>query len=163
MYAAIRRMRGDVRAIARNTGIPEHVIRAVRRHLFLGAHEIPIGPNQTMKRRFIADEEVAQLWTCAAGKGAPLTAEGMAAFRRIIAHEYVEYAMMMHGGMPYRSSDPVAWAFEREEWAYSPKPGAFGAHDVAPIADWQTPPWRHYPGLGLGEPRGRSQHGYPES
>jgi hypothetical protein len=94
MYAAIRRMRGDVRRISQAMGVPEGMVRSVRRHLFLVRHEIAVGPNQTVRMRFTADPEIAELWTRATGRGAPLTADEVVALRGVIGHEYVESAMM---------------------------------------------------------------------
>lgn len=152
MYAAIRRMRADVRRDSQATGVPEDVVRSVRRHLFLDTHEIAVAPNETVRMRFTADPKIAELWTRAAGRGALLTADEVTSHKRIMAHEYVERAMMRHGGMPYRSTDPAAWQHIGGEWEYRPMPEALGAHDMAPLADWQSPPWRHYPALGLGQP-----------
>jgi hypothetical protein len=111
MYAAIRRMRGDVHRVSQATGVPEAVVRSVRQHLFLDTHEIAVGPNQTVRMRFAADPEIAELWTRATGRGAPLAADEVAALRRLMSHKYMERAMIRHGGMAYRSPNPAAWQF----------------------------------------------------
>src|SRR5262249_26279337 len=138
--------------ISQSAGIPEDVVRSVRRHLFLDTHEIAVGPGQTIRSRFTADPEIAELWTRATGRGAPLTPEETAVFRRIVAHEYVEHAMMKHGGYPYRSADTRAWIQEGGEWIYRPTPEAFGAHDLAPRPGFPHDPYGHYPTvLGIGK------------
>jgi len=152
LYAAIRRMRGDISRVAQATGAPEDVVRSVRQHLFLDTHEIAVGPNQTVSMRFTADPEIAELWTRAAGRGVPLAADEVAVLRCVIGHEYVERALMRHGEYPYRSADPRAWVQEDGVWVYRPTPEAFGAHDLAPRPGFPDDPYGHYPTvLGIGK------------
>lgn len=144
IYESIRKAAGDTAAIARNTGLPEGALRIIRQHVFFAKHERfdPV-KGEKVTQRFDADEEIAQLWSAAmAGK---LEGDDLAAFRRLMAHEYVE-AMLMRKGLPYQ--DPKAWVKESDgTWTYRPGPGAYGAHDLAPRVDLTGQTFGHYEAL----------------
>jgi hypothetical protein len=95
------------------------------------------GPNRTVQAYFTPDDEVARLWLGAAeGSLEPPDVES---FRRLLVHEYVE-SKLMDSGMPYRSTDPAAYARGFNE----PTAERHGAHDVAPLRDAARPPFDHW-------------------
>lgn len=141
-YDAIAARAGDVEAIARNTGIDPAVVERVREHLFIEEHEIALGPDRTARGNFSPMEEVADPWN-AAVSGA-LQGDELAAFKRLMAHEYVE-SRLMQEGLPFRSAHPDAYALADD--VNLPTPEHFGAHDLAPIGDHGKGPWHIYEGL----------------
>ena len=91
-YDRIRGITDDVPQIAANTNIPEQIISAVRQHIFINEHDIAVGPNQIERFRFVADAEISRLWQLAIST--PLSPEDNYTFHRLIAHKYVEQALM---------------------------------------------------------------------
>ncbi|WP_298914724.1 hypothetical protein [uncultured Nostoc sp.] len=74
--------------------------------------------------RFEADPTISQLWVKAGNQ--ELHGNELAAFKRIVAHEYVELALMKNG-LPYKGT-----------------PQNPGAHELAPHADYVKPPFAHW-------------------
>ncbi len=106
-YSAIRQWDDRaVQSISTNTGTPMSYVRGVHDHLFLQEHRLAMGPQQTVRSHFIAYDEIADLWNRA--KSGRLSAADKAQWDLLIAHEYVERALMK-SGMPYRSADVRAW------------------------------------------------------
>jgi hypothetical protein len=141
-YERIRQMRDDIVAIARNTNIPERVIRQVKTHLFIQVHRIPVAPSEVREMRFTPDPDIARLWT-AASEG-PLSEADLSSFRSLMAHEYVELTLMKRG-LPYHSSHPEAWTSEGGgEFTYWPSAEHFGAHDLAPLSAPERSPFEHW-------------------
>ncbi|WP_437942617.1 eCIS core domain-containing protein [Sorangium sp. So ce341] len=141
IYEDIRAARGDTAAIAKNTGIPEGALRTIRQHVFFKKHMV-FDPAQgkQVRRTFDADEDIAHYWSEAMKR--TLEPDELAAFRRLMAHEYVE-AMLVRSGMPYQHPD--AWVQEADgSWTYRPSPEHFGAHDLAPRVDAGSPAFGHY-------------------
>lgn len=144
-YERIRQMRDDTAAIARNTNIPERVIRQVKTHLFLQVHRIPVAPGEVREMRFTPDPDIARLWT-AASEG-PLSGADLSSFRSLMAHEYVELTLMRRG-LLYHSSNPKAWTSEGEgDFTYWPSAEHFGAHDLAPLSAPERSPFEHWKSL----------------
>lgn len=88
----------NIATVARNTGIPEQVVRSVRQHVFFDEHSLLDGT----VRRFDADGGVAVWWKAATGGGIP-QAE-LERVQLLFAHEYVERCLIQ-SGMPYRLSE----------------------------------------------------------
>jgi hypothetical protein len=141
-YETIRGLTDDVAPIARNTGVPERVIEAVRQHLFLRLYRLQVAPGRSNLQRFDPLYGVARLWL-RAYEGV-LTGPETAEFRRLMAHEYVEQGLMA-AGMPYVSAHPQAWSGGQAQSVA----GHFGAHDVAPTE--QADPYGPRQRLGLGQ------------
>ena len=141
-----RQVRTEIAAIARHSGIPQRVLRVVRRHLFIEMHDLPVGPLRVIRQRFDPFYDIAEIWRKA--EQGPLTPTERAHFDALVAHEYVE-ARLMQMGMPYRSPHPDAFL----EDISMPTAGQFGAHDVAPLAHPTANPFRHWESLGY--PTGR--------
>lgn len=145
-YQAIREFTDDVPRVARSTGVPPHVIEAVKQHLFLRLHRIAIAPGRAQMQRFDPMYSLARLWLGA--YDGVLTTPEITEFRRLMAHEYVEQGLM-EAGMPYRSAHPAGW----EGDITRPGAGHFGAHDVAP-SEHMTDPYAFRRQLGL-DPAGQ--------
>ena len=141
-YDAIRARVGDVEAIARSTGLDPAVVDRVRQHLFFEEHEIALGPNRSASGNFSPMEEIADPWNAAVA--GTLAGDDLAAFKRLMAHEYVE-SRLMQEGLPFRSAHPDAYALGDD--VNLPTPERFGAHDLAPIGDPGKQPWHLYDGL----------------
>ena len=120
-----RRTRATLCLLARNAGVPEHVVRSVKQHLFVTKHWIETGPNQRFFGRFHPATAIADLWE-AAVKG-----ERIAEFRNFLGHVYLENTLMKHLKMPYKSPPPNAWV-DPLEWMSRPAAEHFGAHDLCP-------------------------------
>jgi hypothetical protein len=96
----------NIATVARNTGVPEQVVRSVRQHVFFEEHLLPTGADGTgrlVMRRFDADQGIAAWWKAATEGGIP-KAE-LERVQAIFAHEYVERALM-RSGMPYLHYHP---------------------------------------------------------
>ena len=146
IYAQIRTMTDDIDKIVRNTGFPNRILSAVRAHIFLNEHQIAVAPNQIVQTRFQADVTIAHLWIAATQD--PLSPEDLNEFLRLVAHEYVEQALMAQG-LPYRSPDPAAWQNYDGDWINIPTPDCYGAHDIAPLTTPERPPFAHWNRLRL--------------
>ncbi|KFA92154.1 hypothetical protein [Archangium violaceum] len=106
-------------------------------HLFHRLHDLPVGPNKTIKANFSPDPDIADLWTKAM-KG-KLPVDEAKRFLRLMAHEYVE-SHLMDKGLPYRSSHPDAYKL-----GYNmPTPKHHGAHDLSPLVDAAREPFGHW-------------------
>ncbi|MGW0229326.1 eCIS core domain-containing protein [Actinopolymorpha singaporensis] len=145
-YDTIRTLTDDVLQIAQNTGVPAHVIEAVRQHLFFRLHTIAVAPGRANVQRFDPMYSLARLWL-RAYEGV-LTDTEVAEFRRLMAHEYVEQGLML-AGMPYRSAHPGGWRGDVTQ----PGREHFGAHDVAP-SEHRADPYAFRQQLGL-DPAGQ--------
>ncbi|MFZ5440297.1 MAG: eCIS core domain-containing protein [Myxococcota bacterium] len=148
-YETIRELQDDVPAIARNVGVPERVLGAVREHLFLRLHDLAIAPGRTTRQRFDPLYSIARLWMRAYEN--QLSPAETNEFRRLLAHEYVEQALMQ-AGMPYRSAAPASWSGGINRAT----PESFGAHDLAPIEELTADPFGARVRLGVsatGAPR----------
>ena len=134
-YAEIIAMTDDVYEIANYLEISSEIIRKVKEHLFINEHELDI-PNYEAKTtnhvrgNFTPELEIADLWLKA--KNRSLQPREVTKFKRLIAHEYIEQALMADG-LPYRS--PQAW---RDD-VNLPTPEHYGAHDIAPHTDRPNP------------------------
>lgn len=142
IYERIRGATGDTAAVARNTGIPEGALRRIRQHVFMKKHRL-FDPAQgkEVERRFDADENIAYLWQEAMRR--KLGPEELAEFRRLMAHEFVE-AALMRSGMPYRAAD--SWV-QQPDGSWVSQPSSGGAHDLAPHVDPNRPAFGHYDAL----------------
>lgn len=132
-YAEIIAMTNDVYKIANYLKISEQIIRQVKEHIFIKEHELDIPNDETntisrVRGNFTPDGEIADLWISA--QNGELQPRELAKFKRLIAHEYIEQALMADG-LPYRS--PEAW-IEHPVCGFGnwPTPEHFGAHDIAP-------------------------------
>ena len=137
LYAKIRDAVADTLDMARNLKVEQGVLDKVKDHLFYRLHELPVGPNKTIKAHFSPDPDIADLWTKAT-KGT-LPVDEAKRLLRLIAHEYVE-SHLMDKGLPYRSSHPDAYKL-----GYNmPTPKHHGAHDLAPLVDAAREPFGHW-------------------
>lgn len=141
-YDRIRESKTDVVAIARNTGIPEHVIQRIKEHVFIKRHKIPFGPGDVRRARFTPDSEMGRLWTSATlGK---MSDADFLAFRRLMAHEFAELSLMARGH-PYHSLSDAAWQTDAPgDYTYVPTAQHFGAHDLAPLVAPERAPFAHW-------------------
>lgn len=137
LYETIREAVEDAAAIAKHLKVKESILDKVKDHLFHRLHELPVGPNQTVKAHFSPDPDIANLWSKAT-KG-KLALDEAKRFLRLMAHEYVE-SRLMEKGLPYRSSHPDAY----KRGYNMPTPEHFGAHDLAPLVDAASEPFRHW-------------------
>ncbi|MDE3719945.1 DNA/RNA non-specific endonuclease [Nocardiopsis sp. N85] len=129
-YGEIRANDGDVDHISENTGLNRDVIYEVKQHLFLREHvDVPSPPDGRQRTgRFAPVEQVAELWRKA--ETGTLNASESAAFRNLVAHEYVK-ARLMEEGVPYRSRDPQLWNNDQYEGTSERN----GADDISPWGD----------------------------
>ncbi|MEG4816279.1 hypothetical protein [Microcoleus sp. K5-D4] len=139
-YAEIIAMTDDVYTIANYLEISEQIIRQVKEHIFIKEHELDIPNDETntishVRGNFTPDGEIADLWISA--KNGELQPRELSKFKRLIAHEYIEQALMADG-LPYRS--PKAW-IEHPMYGFGnwPTPKNFGAHDIAPHTSKPNP------------------------
>lgn len=146
IYEQIRSMNDDVLKIARNTGFPDRILTAVRTHIFFNEHSYPVAPNEIVQTRFQPDASIARLWIAATENS--LSPEDFNEFQRLLAHEYVEQALMAEG-LPYRSPAPTAWQNYDGDWINIPTPDCYGAHDIAPLTAPERPPFAHWKRLGF--------------
>ncbi|QYO63431.1 hypothetical protein [Leptolyngbya sp. 7M] len=135
-YGRIVAATDDVSRITQAIGVPENVVARARQNLFLTEHEIPIGPNLTQRAFFAPDSDIADLWMKAMSNN--LQALESERFKRILAHEYVE-SRLMEMGLPFRSSHPDV--YNNRTGLNLPTPEHFGAHDLAPYAYIERPPF----------------------
>jgi hypothetical protein len=129
IYAWIRGLdeETNIATVARNTGMPEQVIRSVRQHIFFEEHTLLDGS----VARFTADEGIATWWKAATEGGIP-KAE-LERVQLLFAHEYVERSLMQ-SGMPYRLSETGV---------------PMGAHELSPLVPNMQPGTPLYrPGVG---------------
>lgn len=139
-YAEIISMTDDLSKIANYLEIPLEIIYKVKKHIFINEHELDI-PNYEEKTinhircNFTPDYEIADLWLKATNQS--LQPREIIKFKRLIAHEYIEQALMAEG-WPYRS--PNAWRDHPirgfGNWA---TPENYGAHDIAPNTNRPNP------------------------
>lgn len=113
-YQAIITLTDDVKRIASYLGISEAQVRQVKEHIFIKEHDFDLPDINTQKTisfrgNFTPDREIADLWIKANNRN--LQDREMTKFRRLIAHEYVEQALMKDG-LPYQS---------REGWRKHPQ------------------------------------------
>jgi hypothetical protein len=141
IYEQIRSMNDDVPKIARNTGFPERILSAVRTHIFLKEHQIAVAPNEIVQTRFQPDASIARLWKAATENS--LSPEDLNELERLLAHEYVEQALMAEG-LPYRSPASAAWQNYDGDWINIPTPDCYGAHDIAPLTAPERLPFAHW-------------------
>jgi hypothetical protein len=141
-YDTIRELQDDVPRVAQSTGIPERVIRAVREHLFFRLYDLAIGPGRTSRQRFDPLYRIGRYWMRAYEN--QLTASELLEFRRLLAHEYVEQALMA-AGMPYRSAHPGGW---RGATSHGTRQH-FGAHEISPSESLERDPFAGHEGFGL--------------
>lgn len=134
-YEQIRQMpREHLATVAIHSEAPESVVVDVFNHIFIREHQMPIGPNQFQQTRFAPDPDIGRLWLAASQR--LLSPDELGEIQRLLAHEHVEQTLMARG-LPYRSPHPEAWPYGSfaEGGTNSPKPGYYGAHDVAPSAN----------------------------
>jgi hypothetical protein len=140
-YETIRELTDDVPQVAQRTGVPARIVEAVRQHLFLQVHQIPVAPGRSNLQRFDPMYGLARLWMRA--YEGTLTPAELSEFRRLMAHEYVEQGLMA-AGMPYRSAHPQAWRGDESHGSAQ----HYGAHEVAPN-EGRADPFSHRPAYGL--------------
>jgi hypothetical protein len=139
-YAEIIAMTDDVSKIANYLELSAKIILQVKEHIFINKHELHIQNDQKdtispVRANFTPDGEIADLWISA--KNRELPRRELSKFKRLIAHEYIEQALMADG-LPYRS--PEAWKQHPENgFGNWPTPEHFGAHDIAPHTDRPNP------------------------
>jgi WXG100 family type VII secretion target len=114
----------DIKDVAANTGLSVDEIRAMKKHLFFGKHQVPQpGGKEFKMERFIADDEIAYAWKTAQ-KG-ELSVEQKSWFKQLADHELVERKLMAEG-QKYRtleSWNPITGRYD----GFPP-----GAHENAP-------------------------------
>jgi hypothetical protein len=139
-YAEIIAMTDDVSKIANYLELSQKIILQVKEHIFINKHELDIQNDQKdtispVRANFTPEGEIADLWISA--KNRELPRRKLSQFKRLIAHEYIEQALMADG-LPYRS--PEAWKQHPENgFGNWPTPEHFGAHDIAPHTDRPNP------------------------
>jgi WXG100 family type VII secretion target len=143
-YKSIAQRLDDIPKVAQRLGVPEDVVGQMHKHMFRTEHSVAVGPNQFAKGLFTPFDDVAKNWQKVA-EGTN-TAEEAAELRRLIAHEYVE-SRLMERGLPYRSADPGAWVQNGADWINFPSSQHFGAHDLAPLVNAGSAPFKHWPNL----------------
>jgi WXG100 family type VII secretion target len=136
LYEQIVNTTGDTARIAESTGLSPSLLDQVKDHFFVREHDLPIGPNETMRANFTPDPESGRLWQMA--ERGELSGQQLADFNRWMGHEYVE-SRLMEAGLPYRSSHP-----DVVNNAMMPTRDHFGAHDLAPLMDTGRAPFAHY-------------------
>ncbi|WP_434748736.1 WXG100 family type VII secretion target [Paenibacillus amylolyticus] len=124
-YESIRQTKmHDIKDVAANTGLSVDEIRAMKKHLFFGKHQVPQpGGKEFKMERFIADDEIAYAWKTAQ-KG-ELSVEQKSWFKQLADHELVERKLMAQG-QKYRtleSWNPITGRYD----GFPP-----GAHENAP-------------------------------
>ena len=139
-YAEIISMTDDVYKIANYLEVSSEIIDKVKKHIFINEHELDI-PNYEIntinhiKCNFTPDYEIADLWLKATNQS--LQQREIIKFKRFIAHEYIEQALMAEG-WPYRS--PNAWRDHPiRGFGNWPTPECYGAHDIAPNTNRPNP------------------------
>lgn len=140
-YNKIRGNPHDTPRIAANVKVPQDVVDRAKRNLFLDTHKVQTGPNTTEVGRFTPDKRIADLWEKA--ENGTLTDKEQKAFKKLLAHEYVE-SKLMERGLPYRSDHPDYWNHpDFGPGTATPSPAHHGAHDLAPN---ESPlgEWSHY-------------------
>ncbi|OCR02334.1 hypothetical protein BCD67_20255 [Oscillatoriales cyanobacterium USR001] len=147
-YAEIIALTDDVSKIANYLEISSEIIYKVKEHIFINEHELDI-PNYEantishFKGNFTPDWEIADLWLKATDRSLP--PRELTKFKRLIAHEYIEQALMADG-LPYRS--PQAWRNHPiRGFGNSPTSEHYGAHDMAPHAE-NPNPFSHWDRIG---------------
>ncbi|WP_027088400.1 hypothetical protein [Cohnella panacarvi] len=124
-YELIRKLgMKDIEDVARNTGHRVDEIRAMKKHLFFGKHQIPQpGGKEFRLERFAADDEIAFAWkTVQKGELSP---EQKAWFRQLGEHELAERKLMAEGHK-YRTLE----SWNKQKGTYDGFPP--GAHEKAP-------------------------------
>lgn len=117
----------NIVTVARNTEMPQQVIRSIRQHIFFEEHLMLDGTTS----RFVADEGIATWWKMATQGRIP-TAE-LERVQGLFSHEYIERSLM-RSGIPYRLHES---GFPR------------GAHELAPAVPNLLPGRPLYrPGIG---------------
>ena len=133
-------------------GVSDEVYRetleAVRNHLFMEVHEVPVAPNRYQWQRFTPSEDIADLWNGAAN--GTLNPDQVKEFQRLVAHEYVEHSLM-RAGMRYRPAHPDVMYLDpvKREWSFKFSSEYYGAHDLAPVANPKSKPYSHWPSYGI--------------
>lgn len=145
-YKEIRADDGDVDRIAANTGFDRNVVDEIKQHIFFREHaDIASLPDGRLRSgRFAPMDHIADLWRKA--ETGTLDASEANAFRRLVAHEYVE-ARLMQEGVPYRSRDPKLW----HDDYYMPTRHNNGAHDLAPL-NWKDEGFALWEKWGIPKP-----------
>lgn len=146
LYEAIRATpnRVDLPEISKNTGIDESILRDVKSHLFRSQHDVVVAPGQIRRGLFTPREDIGALWQEA--QAGTLTAEALAKFRSLIAHEYIERGLMK-SGLPYIRDSPEVWELDAETGKYYRQrvPANIvnaGAHELAPHSVEGTFKWK---------------------
>nr|WP_238808335.1 hypothetical protein [Paenibacillus sp. EKM212P] len=109
-YQSIRNIKmKDIEEVAQNTGLSVDEIRAMKKHLFFGKHEVPQpGGIEFRLERFTADDEIAFAWKTAQ-KG-ELSPEQKTWFKQLAEHELTERKLMAEG-QKYRTLE--SWNQEK--------------------------------------------------
>lgn len=98
-YAAVREMKNDVAAIAKNTGWTEAAIWKIKRHVFLEPHDL----GGTEPERFDPDYHMAVSWQRLI-EGKKIHPQDVV----LLKHEYLESTMMRIKGLSYREAHILA-------------------------------------------------------
>ncbi|MCG7376413.1 phage late control D family protein [Paenibacillus sp. ACRSA] len=117
----------DVSVVAKNSGLSEPEISAVKKHLFLDTHPLSIEGATYKKLYFKADPDVAHIWEVAQTR--ELNTVEKEWFRKLANHELKEKELM-ENGMPLM--DHSTWNPKTERFNPDPEKNA---HDKANITD----------------------------
>lgn len=98
-YAAIRKRKDDVAAIARNTGWSEWAIERIKDHIFFSFHDLG-GPEP---ERFDPDYHMAVSWQRLI-EGREIRSQDMV----LLKHEYLELTLMRTKGLSYLEAHGLA-------------------------------------------------------
>ncbi len=98
-YAAIRKRKDDVSAIARNTGWNEYAIQQIKNHIFFSFHDLG-GPEP---ERFDPDYHMAVSWQQLI-EGREIRFQDMV----LLKHEYLELTLMRTKGLSYLEAHSLA-------------------------------------------------------
>ena len=96
-YEAVRKRRGDVASISRNTGIPRKVISKIRRYVFVDEHDLDGG-----RKRFDPSYEMAESWRRLV-EGKHILPHDIT----LLKHERMEMRLV-EKGMPQREAHTIA-------------------------------------------------------
>ncbi|MDQ0171547.1 hypothetical protein [Paenibacillus tundrae] len=117
----------DVSVVAKNSGLSEPEISAVKKHLFLDTHPLSIEGATYKELYFKADPDVAHIWEVAQTR--ELNTVEKEWFRKLANHELKEKELM-ENGMPLM--DHSTWNPKTERFNPDPEKNA---HDKANITD----------------------------
>ncbi|WP_405130508.1 hypothetical protein MHB43_23385 [Paenibacillus sp. FSL H8-0317] len=113
----------DIEQVAKNTGLSVEEIRAVKQHIFLDSHKIPLSDKSYRVGHFTPDADFGYAWK-QAQKEKALTLSQKEWLQQMIKHELTEIKLMKQG-YPYKN--PNAYNSDSNTFGSDPP----GAHDAA--------------------------------